>query len=155
MASVSKSAVPASVSSIRELKSTVTAIDFCRVLEGRANIVSLSSFLLAFFLCAIRLFLFLSFRLGVALQRSLCISVFFSFRLGVTLQLCFVLAVFLCCFPLARLVSINLFFFLSSCCLVRNQADLTCFLLTIFLSIVRGSIYIVLFSYCFNEIRRI
>ena len=50
MASVSKSAVPASVSSIRELKNTVPAIDFHGVFERRANIVSLSSFLLAFFL---------------------------------------------------------------------------------------------------------
>ena len=79
LASVSKSAIPASVSSIRELKSTVPAIDFHRVFEGRANIVSLSSFLLACFLCVICLFLFLSFRLGVALQRSFCISVFLSF----------------------------------------------------------------------------
>ena len=114
MASVSKSAVPASVSSIRELKSTVPVIDFHRVFEGRANIVSLSSFILAVFLCVICLFLSLSFRLGVALQRSLCISVFLSFRLGVTLQRCFVLAVFLCCFLLAQLVIIHLFFFLSS-----------------------------------------
>ena len=114
MASGSKSAVPASVSSIRELKSTVPVIDFHRVFEGRANIVSLSSFLLAFFLCVICLFLFLSFRWGVALQRSFCISVFLSFRLGVTLQRCFVLAVFLCCFLLAQLVIIHFFFFLSS-----------------------------------------
>ena len=110
-ASVNKRAVPASVSSIRELKSTVPAIDFHRVFPGRANSVSLSSFLLAFFLCV---FSCLSFRLGVALQRSFCISVFFSFRLGVTLQLCFVLAVFLCCFLLARVVIIHLFLFLSS-----------------------------------------
>ena len=114
MASVSKSAVPASVSSIRELKSTVPVIDFHRLFEGRANIVFLSSFILAFFLCVICLFLFLSFRLGVALQRSFCISVFLSFRLGVALQRCFVLAVFLCCFLLAQLVIIHLFFFLSS-----------------------------------------
>ena len=104
-ASVNKSAVPASVSRIRELKGTVPAIDF---------IVSLSSFLLAFFLGVICLFLFLSLRLGVASQRSFCISVFVSFRLGVTLQLCFVLAVFLCCFLLARLVIIHLFVYLSS-----------------------------------------
>ena len=59
-------------------------------------------------------FLLLSFRLGVALQRSFCISVFLPFRLGVTLQLCFVLAIFHCCFLLARLVIIQLFVFLSS-----------------------------------------
>ena len=76
--------------------------------------MSLSSFLLAFFLCVICLLLFLSFRLGVAVQRSFCIFVFLSFRLGVTLQLWFVIAVFLCCFLLARLVIIHLFFFLSS-----------------------------------------
>ena len=106
-ASVNKSAVPASVSCIRELKSTDPAIDFHRVFEGRANIVSLSSFLLAFFLCVICLFLFLSFRLGVVLQRPCCNSVFLAFRLFVSLQLCFVLAVFLCCFLLARLVVIH------------------------------------------------
>ena len=78
-ASVNKSVVPASVSSICELKNTIPAIDFHRVFEGRANIVSLSSFLLAFFLCVICLFMFLSFRLGVALQRSFYISVFLSF----------------------------------------------------------------------------
>ena len=77
LASVSKSAVPASFSSIRQLKSTVPVIDFHHVFEGRANIVSLSSFLLAFFLCVICLFLFLSFRLGVALQRFFVFLSFF------------------------------------------------------------------------------
>ena len=116
--------------------------------------MSLSSFLLAFFLCVISVLLFLSFRLGVTLQRSFCISVLLSFRLGATLQLCFVLAVFLCFFLSARLVIIHVSFCLP-CCLVRNHADLTCLVLTVFLFTFRCWICILWFSYCFNEIRRI
>ena len=72
-----------------------------------AQTLSVLNLILAIFLGVICLFLFLSFRLGVAVQRSFCMSVFLSFRLGVTLQLCFVLAFFLCCFLLAGLVIIR------------------------------------------------
>ena len=114
-----------------------------------AQTLSSSSLFLVFFLCVICLFWVLCFRLGVALQRSFCISVFLSFRLGVTLQLCFVFAVCLCFFLSARLVVIHFCCFCLPCCLVRNHADLKCFLLAVFLSSsFRRSICI----FCFHTV---
>ena len=102
MASVCKSAVPASISSIRELKSTVLVIDFHRVFEGRANIVKFSSCFLS--LCHLS-FLVSFFPLGCSFT-----AVFLYFCLSFFPLGCNFTAVFL----LAQLVIIHLFFFLSS-----------------------------------------
>ena len=116
--------------------------------------MSLSNFLLAFFLCVICLFLFFFFPLGCSFtEMYFCLS---FFPLG-----CIFTAVFRS-WCLALLLSFrsacdHSFVFLSvfRVCLVRDRADLTRFLLTVLLSTFRRSICIVLFSYCFNEIRRI